>query len=88
MTLKISLISLVAEKKSQMKGIPELKEFFGYLLEQLDETSDQVLGEYERNSCSDSDVLRLVAWQSVPINIEFSESFTNEAILSLDDKIT
>ncbi|WP_210456055.1 hypothetical protein [Vibrio crassostreae] len=63
-----------------MGTIPELQEFFGYLIDELNALSECELEEYYRNSNSTVDVLRLVAWQSVPINVEYSERFVDEVL--------
>ncbi|MGR5334316.1 hypothetical protein ACPV5I_02745 [Vibrio gigantis] len=82
MTIKTSLITLVKDKALQTEDIPELQEFFGYLIAELNTSTDFELEEYYRNSILVSDVLRLVSWNSTPINVEFSESFIDVVIKS------
>ncbi|MCG9542311.1 hypothetical protein L1D37_00805 [Vibrio sp. Isolate33] len=81
MTSKTGLILLIQNRKRQTKGIPEVQDFFDFLIDELTELSDKEFGEYNYYSKSNSDVLRLVAWQSVPINIEFSERFVDEVLM-------
>ncbi|WP_435247099.1 hypothetical protein ACMAZD_09855 [Vibrio sp. nBUS_14] len=83
MTIKTELLSFVQEKAKQTGNTTELKEFFGYLVDQLNAISECELEQYQDNTETASDVLRLVAWQSVPINVEFSENFTDKVILEL-----
>ncbi len=80
MTIKADLLSLVQEKAKQITDVPELLKFFGLLVDQLNVMSECVLEQYQNNTETASDVLRLVAWQSVSINIEYSESFTDKVI--------
>ena len=83
MTIKATLISLVKDKLRQTEGIPELQEFFGYLIDELKVSNEYELEEYYNNSLSASTALRLVAWQSVHINVEFSESFIDEITIQM-----
>ncbi|CAH6852522.1 hypothetical protein VCHA50O413_20370 [Vibrio chagasii] len=80
MNIKARLLLLVKGRRKNTVVIPELQEFYGYLLDELDAFTDNELEEYYNNSTSTIDFLRLVAWQSVPINIEFSERFVDEVI--------
>ncbi|MEZ8493487.1 hypothetical protein AB6C81_14710 [Vibrio splendidus] len=83
MTIKATLISLVKDKLRQTEGIPELQEFFGYLIDDLNVSNEYELEEYYYNSLSVSGALRLVAWQSVHINVEFSENFIDEITMQM-----
>ncbi|MCG9561125.1 hypothetical protein L1D28_05640 [Vibrio chagasii] len=80
MTIKMRLLVLVEEQQQKMAAIPELQEFFGYLIDELHAVNDYELENYFCNSKSEADILRIVAWQSIPINIEFSERFTDEVL--------
>ncbi|MFS1935593.1 hypothetical protein [Vibrio splendidus] len=80
MTIKTELLSLVQEKTKQTTDVPELQDFLGYLVGQLNAMSESELEEYQANTETALDVLRLVACQSVSINVEYRESFTDKVI--------
>ncbi|AIW18706.1 hypothetical protein F0267_17360 [Vibrio coralliilyticus] len=57
---------------------PQTKEFWGCVLDELTQTSEHEFLEIYVNSVDEWEALRLIAWQSLELNVEHSHTFIDE----------